>query len=224
MTPPPETPARRAARPTLGLGIAVVCLVSAGTAYWLASGRTAVVETPSLPASRPLEGHQMRFGPIRPPRPLPDITVQLEDGTTESLAALLRGHWTMMHLMFTSCSTTCPIQGAVFERTQALIAGDRGKLELLSISIDPAGDSPAAMRRWLDSFEAGPQWRGVIPDIAGLPSLAEALNGTGDGVDVHDARVYFIDPSGQLVYATEDMPSPEVLRSLSSEALAGPTG
>jgi protein SCO1/2 len=222
--PPPTEPATRAARPVLGLGIAVVCLVSAGAAYWAASARQVAVDTPSLPATRPLEGHEMRFGPIRPPRPLPDITVRMEDGTEASLATVLRGHWTMMHLMFTSCSTTCPIQGAVFERTQALIAGDRGKLELLSISIDPAGDSPSAMRRWLDSFEAGPQWRGVIPDIAGLPRLAETLNGTGDGVDVHDARVYFIDPSGQLVYTTEDMPSPEVLRSLSTEALAGPTG
>jgi protein SCO1/2 len=216
----PNDPPKSGRAGVVGLALALVCLAGAGGAFWYATRLPP--PAPSLPAQRPLEGHEMRFGPIRPGRPMPAVTVTLEDGSQTTLPELVKGKWTMMQLMFTSCSTTCPIQGAIFERTQALTALDPDKLVLLSLSIDPIGDSPAGMKTWLQSFEAGPNWRGAIPDFAGMSQVALALNGTGDGVDVHDARVYFISPAGELVYATEDMPSPEVLDSLAREALAGP--
>jgi protein SCO1/2 len=215
-------PTTRDRRGILGLGVALVSLAVAGGTYWSVSATREGPAAPRVPASRPLEGHEMRFGPISPPKPLPAARVRLDDGSDAVLTDVLRGHWTMLQLMFTSCSTTCPIQGAVFQRVETMIAPDGGAFELMSLSIDPAGDSPSAMRSWLDGFEAGRYWRGAIPDIGDLDAIAAVLNGAGDGVDVHDARIYFIDPEGNLVYATEDMPAPEVLFSLSREALAGP--
>jgi protein SCO1/2 len=216
----------RGGRGLIGLAAAVVCLAVAGTTFWTVTrtSPSATTPAPSLPAARPLEGHEMRFGPIRPVRPMPAATVTLDDGTEATLAEVLDGRWTLLQLMFTSCSTTCPIQGAIYQRLQDMIAADDGKVLLLSLSIDPAGDSARAMRSWLDTYEAGPNWRGVIPAIGDLDAISLTLNGAGEGVDVHDARIYFIDPDGNLVYASEDMAPPETLYSLSREALAGPPG
>jgi protein SCO1/2 len=161
-------------------------------------------------------------GLISPSRPLPPIELTLDDGTKVNLVDFAKGRWTIAQLMFTSCSTTCPIQGAIFQQADKSITAGSDKIAMLSISIDPVGDSPESMARWLDSFDASQRWRGGIPDLNSLPLLAETLKGTGSGVDIHDTRVYFFEPSGSLIYATEDLPSADSIVRLVEEALRGP--
>lgn len=161
------------------------------------------------------------FGPVRPARPLPDVDLALADGSTTTLAALTEGRWTLLQLMFTSCSTTCPIQGAIFQRAESLL-GEEPSVRFLSVSIDPITDEPGALRRWLDTYGAGASWTAGSPRPDQVNPLVGALHGIGEGVDVHDARVYLIDPEGRLAFSTEDLPDAEVVVRLARSALADP--
>ncbi|MGK6309802.1 SCO family protein [Variovorax sp. DT-64] len=67
-------------------------------------------------------------------------------------------------MMFTGCSTVCPIQGALFAALQAAMAAEHSPtLRLLSLSIDPLADDPAALSAWLRRFGAGPAWSAAVP-------------------------------------------------------------
>lgn len=203
-----------------GIAAALVALVIASGALWWATSYTAPKPLPVLPdgQSAPTDDH-VSFGPVRPPRPLPAISLTMDDGGMSMLPEVVAGKWTMLHLMFASCSTTCPIQGAVFALTQQIL-GERGaSIDMLSISIDPGGDSPEALHKWLDDMDAGPGWRAGLPGYDGLGTLVDTLDGRGQSIDVHLARVYIVDPDGQVVYATEELPDPEALAGLALEAI-----
>lgn len=207
---------RRAAISGALLGCA---LGAAGLAAGLAlSARNAPPALPA-PGAGPQETH-LPFGPIRPPRVMPPVAMTAEDGAPTTLAALTQGRYTLLQLMFTGCSVTCPIQGAIFQAAQAEMAENGVEAQLLSVSIDVVGDRPNAMARWLSGFGSGPRWRGAIPSTEGVGPLVDALNGRGVGPDVHDARVYLIAPSGRLIFVTEDMPSPRRLVKLLRDAAA----
>jgi protein SCO1/2 len=69
--------------------------------------------------------------------------------------------------MFTGCSTVCPIQGAWFAALQVAMAAEHGTtLRLLSLSIDPLADDPAALSAWLRRFGAGPAWSAAALALA----------------------------------------------------------
>jgi protein SCO1/2 len=160
-------------------------------------------------------------GRVEPPLPAPAIPLQLHNGQRSSLPLLLAGRATALQLMFTGCSATCPFQGALFGAAQAGLApatagasaGTSG-LQLLSVSIDALGDTPAALARWMQGFGAGPHWRAALPSVAGVDQLLDFLRGRQAGPDGHTAQVYYFNRSGQLVLRSADFPPPEQVVSL----------
>ncbi|WP_020186533.1 SCO family protein [Methylopila sp. 73B] len=208
---------RRAALVGALLGCALTA-VGVGAGLFLSARSGA---PPTLPAvvSAPQETH-LPFGPIRPPRAMPAVALTGDDGVATTLAALTHGRYTLLQLMFTGCSVTCPIQGAIFKAVQAALAAEGVEAQLLSVSIDAVGDTPDALARWLSGFDARTGWRAVVPSPEGVGPLVDALNGRGSGPDVHDARVYLLAPSGKLIFVTEEMPSPRYLVKLLRDAAA----
>ena len=152
-----------------------------------------------------LHGH----GRIAPPVPAPDIAVVRQDGVATTLLPLLRGHATAVQLMFTSCTTTCPIGGAIFERIQKSLPdmADRG-IQLLSLSIDPGTDTPAELSAWLRRFHAGPDWIAAAPLATDVPKLTEIFGKSRDSAD-HSTQVQVLNRNGQLVWRTFSLPRPE---------------
>jgi hypothetical protein len=61
------------------------------------------------------------LGPIEPRRPAPGLALTLHDGRKTTLPRVLQGRWTALQLMFTGCSASCPVQGAVFGALQGLV-------------------------------------------------------------------------------------------------------
>lgn len=151
------------------------------------------------------------LGPVTPALPLPALEVTLHDGRRLPLAAVLRGRLTALQLMFTGCSSVCPVQGAVFAELQALLrresAGRAPAPQLLSISIDALGDDAPALARWRTQFGAGADWRAGVPDLAGVDRLLDTLRGRATGVDRHSAQVFIVDGAGRLVYRCAELAS-----------------
>jgi protein SCO1/2 len=152
------------------------------------------------------------FGPVRPPRPVPAIPVTKDDGVSVPLHQLLLDRVTAIHLMFTQCSSICPMQGFIFERVAALIPGYAQKgIQLLSLSVDAARDDPQALRRWLERFHAPAGWVAAAPRVEDLDRLTAFFGSRRSISDSHATRVYMVNAQGELVWQTLDLPTAEMI-------------
>jgi protein SCO1 len=158
------------------------------------------------------------FGPVDPRLAPPSVPMLFADsggGPAVDLASWLVGRPTAMQLMFTQCTTTCPLQGALFGAT-ARRFGEDARPRLLSVSIDPEHDTPAALRAWMARFGASAGWYAASPrDVRGADAALDFVRGRAEGLDRHTLQVACFDAQGRLAYRTAELPSPaEVLRVL----------
>ena len=156
--------------------------------------------------SVPTRAHDS-YGVVEPPQ-------LVERGTTE-LAELMRGRITALQLMFTSCSATCPIQGAVFAEMQQRLRSAPRDFRLLSLSIDPLGDDLKALRAWLQRFGADPaRWTAAVIAPEHVDALFDCRRARARASDRHTPQVYLFDRQARLVYRTLDMPPASSVVSL----------
>jgi protein SCO1/2 len=117
--------------------------------------------------------------------------------------------------MFTGCSSVCPMQGAIFERVQALLPDQRQRgIQLLSLSIDPQGDTPRAMQAWLERFAAREGWIAVAPEPEDLGRLLDLFGQGRNAVESHATQVNVIDRRGNLVFRTPELPSADAIADI----------
>ena len=88
--------------------------------------------------------------------PAPDGEVLGIDGRAQRLSQFTRDGITLLGFIYTTCTDPdgCPLAYRVFDRLkQAIVAAPalRGKVRFVTLSFDPARDSPAVMRRYAGS-------------------------------------------------------------------------
>ena len=64
----------------------------------------------------------------------------------------------MVHFIFTTCTTICPVQAATFAQVQRQLGDEAAEVQMVSVSIDPEYDTPARLQEYAKKFQAGPQW------------------------------------------------------------------
>ncbi len=148
-------------------------------------------------------------GRVVPPLPLPDLEVTRHDGVRTRLAALTDGKVTALHLMFTRCPSTCPIQAAIFQRVQTLLREAHTDAQLLSLSVDPKNDTPEALAAWLREVGAGEGWAALRPHVADLPVLQGVFGARSSSADSHSTQVSVIDRRSRVVWRSIELPAPE---------------
>ena len=125
----------------------------------------------------------------------PDGEVLDVDGRARPLSRFTRGHVSLLGFIYTTCVDPdgCPLAYRVFETLQQAAAarGMSDKVQLVTLSFDPARDTPAVMQRYGSrvSRERGlPPWYFLTTrSVRALMPLVE-----GFGQDVRYAR----DPDG----------------------------
>jgi len=151
-------------------------------------------------------------GLVLPRLPAPDLALTDTQGRTIGLSAQLRGKVTAVQLMFAGCSSICPIQGAVFASVaQKLKTRDA---QLLSLTVDPLGDSPQALRSWLDRFGQHSLWHAGSPRVQDVDALAEFLRGFPPKAGTHSSQVFLFDRQTKLAFRTAELPSAEQIVEL----------
>ncbi len=154
-------------------------------------------------------------GPILPPVPMPNLDLELADGSPSQLTTQLAGKTTALQLIFTGCSTTCPMLGMTFQRLQAAIpAALQPQVQLLSLSIDPRNDTPAALTEWLSRFHVRPGWVAARPRDGELPRLSGLFGASADSLTTHSTEVLIIDRQCRLVWRTNELPDHRSLLQL----------
>lgn len=140
------------------------------------------------------------------PVEIPAVALQAQSGARIRFTDF-RGKWLLVDFIYTRCPTYCLALGGDFAQLQQRLAVPlaRGRLELLSISFDPAHDTPgelAAYRRRFGDHGAG--WLAARPVTAdGLRALERAFGITVIpdqlGGYTHNTAIHIVDPSGRLV-------------------------
>jgi protein SCO1 len=91
---------------------------------------------------------------------IPDVELVDQDGKTVHLYSdLVRGRVAALSFIFTTCTTICPLIGANLGQLQAELGPSLGKdIAIISVSVDPATDTPQRMKAWGAQFAAKPGW------------------------------------------------------------------
>lgn len=160
-------------------------------------------------------------GRIRPAVPVPSIPIITSAGVVTTLPNLLRHRTTALQTMFTSCTSTCPILGAIFARVQALLPDQVARdIQLVSVTVDPARDQPQVLSRWLRRFHARPGWVAATPQPAAT-DLLKAFTGRGRSpADDHSTQIQIINRDALLVWRTSEMPDAQEIADLLRRASA----
>ncbi|KVA08651.1 hypothetical protein WI42_25575 [Burkholderia ubonensis] len=108
---------------------------------------------------------------------LPPVELVRDDGKTVSLVDELNdGRPVILTFIYTSCTTICPMISQTLERLQGELGGDRDKVHIVSISIDPEEDTPARLRAYAERFGAGPEWQHYTGTVDASIAAQRAFN------------------------------------------------
>jgi len=92
--------------------------------------------------------------------PIPAVRLVRDDGKVVSLPEEMNdGRPVVLNFIFTTCSSICPLMSQTLAQFDRQLGADRGKVHLMSISIDPEQDTPARLREYARKFHAGPEWQ-----------------------------------------------------------------
>lgn len=206
---PPQTPMPSAGRPQpavrprtrwawaiLGAGL-VVAVAAALTWEWTRGG-----------SSPPLQG-----AVLTPPIPAYDFHLPDQDGRMVSLSDL-RGKAIALTFLYTHCPDVCPLIADTLHQTHQQLGDLAGRVVLVAVSVDPTGDTPAAVRAFLATHHVQGELTYLRGSFAQLrpvwnhyfvgsdakevsPGAASASSPTAPQVG-HTALVYVIDSEGKI--------------------------
>lgn len=159
--------------------------------------------TRGAPAVAPLPSDSVYQLPL----PLTDQDGRRADWRTR------RGKPQLVSMFYTSCQYICPLivdSGKAIERQ--LTAAERRKLGILLISMDPARDTPAALKAVAEQRKLDPQrWTLASPAPDQVRTVAGVLGiryrQLADGEFNHTSALVLLDANGRILARTERMGS-----------------
>jgi len=135
---------------------------------------------------------------------IPDVPVVTQDGEARHFYSdLVEGRTVVMNFVFTTCTTICPPMGANFGRLQKELGERLGRdVSLISVSVDPATDTPERLKAWGAKFGARDGWTLVTGNPREVERLLKALEVfTADIADHAPIVLIGNDPAGEWTRA-----------------------
>ena len=140
---------------------------------------------------------------------VPDTTLVDENNTARPLTSL-KGHRVAVTFMYTRCPQPdfCPLMDRNFAAVQTELkkTPGLGDVRLVSISFDPANDTPAALKAHAKTLQADPAvWHFVTASTDDIKPFAAKFGviaepgGDGPNVITHNLATAVIDSDGKLV-------------------------
>jgi protein SCO1 len=139
-------------------------------------------------------------GAVNPPFAAPPISLHDSSGKAVTLAAQ-RGRYALVTFLYVHCPDVCPLIAQNLNAALKQLGPDRGKVRVLAVSVDPKGDTRAAVRKYIRD-------RGLVPEFRYLIGTPQELRRTwarwnvlsveksADLVD-HVAYTALVDPEGK---------------------------
>lgn len=140
---------------------------------------------------------------------VPQFTLYDQQGETFAINRV-RGKWVVMNFIYTRCpiATMCPAATArMYDLQRTAREQGRDDLELLSITLDPAYDTPAVLKSYAEArgidgknfhFLTGPE--GAVRDL--LVQFGVIVE-PGDNFLKHTLATILINPQGKIVHRVD---------------------
>ena len=166
------------------------------------------------------------------PAPAPGVSLTDQAGKPFSLNRL-RGKAVVVSFVYTTCNGSCPATTSSLARSQTALREARlwGKrVEFVSISLDPARDTPAVLKGYSQVYGADlDSWHFLTGEPGRVAKVVAdwgmwARFGPAGTLD-HPSRVFLVDPAGrQREIYNLDFLKPETLVRDVRTVLAEPVG
>jgi len=108
---------------------------------------------------------------------VPNVKLINQNGEEVKFYDLIKGKVVALNFVFTTCTTICPPMGANFVHLKKLMKDrvESSELVMLTISIDPATDTPERLKAWSEKFEPGEGWTLLTGKPKDINSLLKKL-------------------------------------------------
>lgn len=168
---------------------AVLRPVFALGAVWLGNNRTGQwlrLDQPDLPSLREALD---QVGQVASRRWFTDLVLTDQANQPQRFYSdVLEGKIVVVDFIFTHCQGICPMLSATLRGLQQRLGplvGD--SVRLVSISIDPERDTPAALTEFASRFQAGPGWMFLTGDKQKIDWVSYKLGAYNEKVEEHFA-------------------------------------
>ena len=106
----------------------------------------------------------------------PNVELTTHTGAHVRFYDLIKGKTVAIELIYTQCRFVCPLETARLAQVQALLGDRMGRdIFFYSISIDPAHDTPDALKSFARKYHAGPGWTFLTGKSEDIELLSKKL-------------------------------------------------
>jgi cytochrome oxidase Cu insertion factor (SCO1/SenC/PrrC family) len=186
-------------------------------------------------ALRPAKGEVAKPGPPAPPPGvaaeaeesarlrIPEVPVLDQDGNRLSFYTdLVKGKTVAINFIFTTCTTICPPLTASFRRVQQQLGERVGRdVRLISVSVDPATDTPERLKAFASKFKADAGWSFVTGDKPEIDRLLAALGASVSDKNDHSPVILIVNDANGKATRTYGLAPPSRLAQLIADAADG---
>jgi protein SCO1/2 len=116
-----------------------------------------------------------------------DLPVIAQDGKERRFFSdVLKDKVVLIYLFFTNCKATCPVINQKLANVQDLL-GDRlgTDITLISITTDPAHDTPPVVKEYSEHFDPRPGWLFLTGETQNIEPIVRRLGHTSPDPNAH---------------------------------------
>ena len=142
--------------------------------------------------------------------------------------SVLNGKWSVVFFGYTFCPDVCPTTLTTLGQTMTLLGPQAKDVQVVFVSIDPARDTPAALKTYLTSRVFPKNIIGLTGTPAQIARIAKGYKvyyqqeGTGAGYSMdHSTALYVMGPDGQFRTVIADGLTPQQDAQQLTDAMRG---
>ena len=137
---------------------------------------------------------------------------------------LVKGQTVVINFIFTTCTTICPPLGATFARVQKELGDKVGRdVRFISISVDPATDTPERLKAWGAKFHAGEGWSLLTGNKPEVDELLRALGASSARREDHSPTILIGNDAHGTWTRTYGLANTSQLVQIINDSIAGKT-
>ena len=144
-------------------------------------------------------GPPLRADPVEPARDAPLTRGRDSGGRLVSIP--VRGRPAIVTFLYTHCPDVCPLTAQEVSRALDMVGARAKAIDVVAISVNPTGDTPASVRAFLERHRLTGRMRYIIGSAAELRPLWKkwliAAQPDGATASVHSARVVLVNREGR---------------------------
>jgi protein SCO1/2 len=120
----------------------------------------------------------------------------------------------VINFVYTNCTTVCPVTSSIFTLVQNNLGGQmEQQVALITITVDPAHDTPHRLLTYSKNFAAGSAWSWLTGDKKNVDKVLRALGAYTPNFEDHPAMLLIGDERNSKWYRLYGFPAPEAIEA-----------